>query len=92
MATADFKPSTRGQTVLSFSASYISYAHTIFAYLAFFSALFIGIYLHYHKIVKNEVAEWPDEWFPSVSAVIGDWYPERNVFQIGIAISSGELQ
>jgi hypothetical protein len=29
------------------------------------------------------------EWFPSISATIGDWYPERNVFQIGMALASG---
>ncbi|KAG1850764.1 Frag1/DRAM/Sfk1 family-domain-containing protein [Suillus tomentosus] len=34
---------------------------------------------------KNGVAGYPDEWFPSVSATIGDWYPERNIFQIFIA-------
>ncbi|BGP42687.1 Protein cwh43 [Rhodotorula kratochvilovae] len=32
---------------------------------------------------------YPDEWFPSVSATIGDWFPERNVFQILIALTSG---
>jgi hypothetical protein len=29
------------------------------------------------------------EWFPSVSATIGDRYPERSVFQLFIAITSG---
>ncbi|CAG8760904.1 11934_t:CDS:2, partial [Dentiscutata erythropus] len=28
------------------------------------------------------------EWFPSVSATTGDWYPERAVFQIFIALAS----
>lgn len=32
---------------------------------------------------------YPQEWFPSVSATIGDWFPERNVFQILIALTSG---
>jgi hypothetical protein len=27
--------------------------------------------------------------FPSVSATIGDWYPERNLFQVLIALTSG---
>ncbi|CCO30822.1 Protein cwh43 [Rhizoctonia solani AG-1 IB] len=40
-------------------------------------------------IVKNGVAGWPQEWWPSVSATIGDWYPERNLFQILIALTSG---
>ncbi|KAL0574045.1 Protein cwh43 [Marasmius crinis-equi] len=70
-------------------ASQIARAHTILAYSAFGSALLIGSLLHYKKIVKNGVAGYPEEWFPSVSATIGDWYPERNVFQILIALTSG---
>lgn len=56
---------------------------------AFFSALVIGVYLHYHKIVQNEFYGYPQEWFPSVSATIGDRYPERSFFMIFIAITSG---
>jgi hypothetical protein len=56
---------------------------------AFFSALIIGISLHYHKIVQNEFHGYPQEWFPSVSATIGDRYPERSFFMIFIAITSG---
>ncbi|KAL1674263.1 Frag1/DRAM/Sfk1 family-domain-containing protein [Schizophyllum commune] len=67
----------------------IARVHTVLALTAFASALFIGCMLHYKKIVKNGVAGWPKEWFPSVSATIGDWYPERNIFQIMIALTSG---
>jgi hypothetical protein len=56
---------------------------------AFLSALIVGIYLHYHKIVQNEHYGYPDEWFPSVSATIGDRYPERSAFMLFIAITSG---
>ena len=35
---------------------------------------------------------YPDEWFPSVSATIGDRYPERSVFQFFIAMTSGRCQ
>ncbi|KAH9068217.1 Frag1/DRAM/Sfk1 family-domain-containing protein [Lactarius deliciosus] len=63
--------------------------HTFLSGAAFFSALVVGCVLHYKKIVKNDVAGWPEEWFPSVSATIGDWYPERNIFQYLIAINSG---
>lgn len=56
---------------------------------AFFSALVVGISLHYHKIVQNEWYGYPQEWFPSVSATIGDRYPERSFFQVFIAITSG---
>lgn len=45
--------------------------------------------LHFRKIVQNEHYGYPDEWFPSVSATIGDRYPERSVFQVFIAITSG---
>lgn len=56
---------------------------------AFLSALIVGMSLHYHKIVKNEFYGYPQEWFPSVSATIGDRYPERSFFMIFIAITSG---
>lgn len=35
---------------------------------------------------------YPQEWFPSVSATIGDRYPERAVFQFFIAMTSGKLR
>ena len=34
---------------------------------------------------------YPEEWFPSVSATIGDRYPERSVFMLFIALTSGTL-
>ncbi|KAF5392189.1 hypothetical protein D9757_001378 [Collybiopsis confluens] len=74
---------------LTLNASTVARVHTILAYTAFSSALVLGLCLHYKKIVKNGVAGYPQEWFPSVSATIGDWYPERNVFQILIALTSG---
>jgi hypothetical protein len=49
-------------------ASSIASLHTYLAYAAFASALVFGCLLHYKKIVKNSVATYPDEWFPSVSA------------------------
>lgn len=58
---------------------------------AFLSALALGLKLHYHKIVKNEFYGYPQEWFPSVSATIGDRYPERSFFQFFIALTSGML-
>lgn len=57
---------------------------------AFISALVVGISLHYHKIVQNEWFGYPQEWFPSVSATIGDRYPERSFFQLFIALTSGQ--
>ncbi|KAH0833136.1 Frag1/DRAM/Sfk1 family-domain-containing protein [Lanmaoa asiatica] len=74
---------------LLIDASQLAAAHTYLAFSAFTSALLLGCTLHYKKIVKNGIAGYPEEWFPSVSATIGDWYPERNVFQIFIAITSG---
>ena len=53
---------------LTIDASAISVVHTYLAFTAFFSALFIGCALHYKKIVKNGIAGYPEEWFPSVSA------------------------
>ncbi|OAX36230.1 hypothetical protein K503DRAFT_867724 [Rhizopogon vinicolor AM-OR11-026] len=81
-------PSKRARRLV-INASHVVATHTYLALIAFGAALFLGCVLHYKKIVKNGVAGYPDEWFPSVSATIGDWYPERNVFQILIALTSG---
>ncbi|EMD33459.1 hypothetical protein CERSUDRAFT_160367 [Gelatoporia subvermispora B] len=86
MASAAAAPRPR-QLVIE--AAHIARAHTILSFTAFLSALAVGCWLHYTKIVKNGVAGYPEEWFPSVSATIGDWYPERNIFQILIALNSG---
>ncbi|KAI5985982.1 hypothetical protein EDD15DRAFT_2511582 [Pisolithus albus] len=75
-----------GRDRLVVDASYVAVTHTYLALAAFGSALLLGCALHFKKIVRNGVAGYPDEWFPSV---IGDWYPERNLFQILIAITSG---
>ncbi|KAH6845664.1 Frag1/DRAM/Sfk1 family-domain-containing protein [Chaetomium sp. MPI-CAGE-AT-0009] len=88
MAAPRYKDKDAG-VVLSFSGQWVSWSHTAVAYLAFFSALIVGSALHYRKIVQNEWYGYPDEWFPSVSATIGDRYPERSIFMIFIAITSG---
>ncbi|KAH9178361.1 putative fgf receptor activating protein [Lactarius sanguifluus] len=76
-------------TSLYIRGSSLAKLHTLLSGAAFFSAFVVGCVLHYKKIVKNDVAGYPEEWFPSVSATIGDWYPERNIFQLLIAINSG---
>ncbi|KAI9843083.1 MAG: hypothetical protein M1837_006628 [Sclerophora amabilis] len=78
-----------GDVVVAFSGKWISWTHTAIAYAAFLGALIVGVSLHYTKIVQNEHYGYPQEWFPSVSATIGDRYPERSVFQLFIAITSG---
>jgi len=74
---------------LQIPGDWIAWSHTLAAYSAFIGALVVGCSLHYVKIVKNEHFGYPIEWFPSVSATIGDRYPERAVFQLLIAITSG---
>lgn len=92
---------------LVLNASSIARMHTCLAASAFLTALIVGCACHYKKIVQNGVAGYPEEWFPSVSATyvkrediaslsnffrsIGDFYPERNIFQILIALTSGVL-
>jgi hypothetical protein len=41
-------------------------------------------------IYSQQPQGYPDEWFPSVSATIGDRYPERSVFMLFIALTSGK--
>ncbi|KAG9297374.1 hypothetical protein G9A89_009458 [Geosiphon pyriformis] len=81
--------SLAGSVVTQVNAKWISYIHTFFGYVAFFSALSVSCWTNYYQIVKNQYWGYPEEWFPSVSASTGDWYPARSIFQIFIAISSG---
>ena len=81
--------STAATDSLQLNAKWIAWAHTAVAYSAFLGALIVGLSLHYKKIVQNEHYGYPQEWFPSVSSTIGDRYPERSVFMVFIAITSG---
>ncbi|KAK4048885.1 Protein cwh43 [Microbotryomycetes sp. JL201] len=74
---------------VAFSGSAIAVAHTALSAGAFATALALGVGLHYQRIVKNQWFGYPQEWWPSVSATIGDWFPERQTFQILVAITSG---
>lgn len=76
-------------TLLSVNAQVIAIAHTACSLSAFLVAFVVAVSLHYKKIVQNEHWGYPDEWFPSVSATIGDRYPERSIFQILIALTAG---
>lgn len=79
-----------GQLVhLTCTSAVFAIAHTVLGYTSFAVALVLCLSLHYRRVVKNHVAGYPDEWWPSVSATIGDWFPERNVFQILCAATSG---
>ncbi|OCF42243.1 calcofluor white hypersensitive protein [Kwoniella heveanensis CBS 569] len=74
-------------TLLAFPASWIPKAHTLIAYTAFSTALFLGWASGLWKeLCINSVARWPVEWFPSVSATVGDHAPSRAPFQIIIAL------
>ena len=53
---------------VSVRASTLARIHTALSLAAFLGALLVGCTLHYTKIVKNGVAGYPQEWFPSVSA------------------------
>lgn len=83
------KYSKPGQVLVKLNGSWIVNAHTLCASAAFIGAFVFGVALHYHKIVQNEYYGYPQEWFPSVSATIGDRYPERSIFQILIALTAG---
>ncbi|AET37580.1 Cwh43p Ecym_1346 [Eremothecium cymbalariae DBVPG len=74
--------------MVSISGKSIVWLHTVCASGAFVVALLLGYNLHFDKIVRNAHYGYPDEWFPSVSATIGDRYPERSVFQIAIALTA----
>lgn len=75
--------------LVTISCSVVSYLHTILGFGAFIGALILALSLHYKRVVKNGVAGYPDEWWPSVSATIGDWPQERSLMQVVIALMSG---
>lgn len=54
------KSGKRSSGTLEFDASWIAHAHTIIVVFSFFVALVVACYLHYYKIIKNEVAGYPD--------------------------------
>jgi hypothetical protein len=56
-------PSTVRRLPSYISAASIARAHTYLAFTAFLSALLLGCLLHYKKIVKNDVATYPEEWY-----------------------------
>lgn len=90
LAVRLFYSSLRTETDhLQLNAKWISWAHTVAAYSAFVGAFIVGCWLHYYKIVQNEHYGYPQEWIPSVSSTIGDRFPERSVFMVFIAITSG---
>lgn len=74
--------------MLTLNGKIIPLVHTVCAVSAFVAAFLTGYNLHFHKIVTNAHYTYPDEWFPSVSATIGDRYPERSIFQILIALTA----
>lgn len=80
---------TSQRKTVTITASVFAIAHGVLGALAFIVALLTCLQLHYRRVVKNHVAGYPDEWWPSVSATVGDWFPERNVFQIICAATSG---
>ena len=70
-------------------AASIAKAHTVLACAAFFFALGIGCLLHYRKIVKNGVAEYPQEWFPSVSAASVELAVNLSCLTISTELATG---
>lgn len=63
-----FQSGSRAAYPLIVHASVVGRIHTYLALAAFLTALCVGSFFHYKKIVKNGVAGYPQEWFPSVSA------------------------
>lgn len=63
--------------------------HSALVASGFVGAFVLGCVFHYRKIVANADYGYPDEWLPSVLATIGDWAPERNWFQMCLALALG---
>lgn len=70
------------------SGTLINRLHALVVFSAFSIALLLACKLHYLKVVKNAHFGYPHEWIPSVSASIGDRFPERNIFQLLMALAA----
>ncbi|CAN6669029.1 hypothetical protein TRVA0_041S00540 [Trichomonascus vanleenenianus] len=71
------------------NAKWVAYAQVVFSIGAFASALATALLFDYRESVKTALFEFPQEFFPSVTAVTGEKYPEKSFFQVFTAITSG---
>ncbi|KYR00173.1 S60 ribosomal protein L12 [Tieghemostelium lacteum] len=69
------------------SAGLLPLLYGIITYSSFGITLFLACYLHFKQVTKNHCRHW--EFLPSISATIGDFTPEMNVFRYGMALTSG---
>ena len=74
--------------MLQYQSEYIHSVSALLSLSTFLLTFYISVWGHYVDIVKTHVAGYPQEWFPSVSAVIGDDFPARSMFQYGMALSA----
>jgi len=59
-------------------------AYSLFIGIGMFMCLILSILLHYREVTRNHCRVW--EFWPSVSASIGDYSPEKNIWRIAIAL------
>eukprot|EP00698_Gefionella_okellyi_P013884 TRINITY_DN3838_c0_g1_i1.p1 TRINITY_DN3838_c0_g1~~TRINITY_DN3838_c0_g1_i1.p1 ORF type:complete len:993 (+),score=257.64 TRINITY_DN3838_c0_g1_i1:46-3024(+) len=73
------------QHTVQVHAVWFAIAQTIVVGGSFVLTLLSALHLHFAGIVKNE---WYSEWWPSISAVVGDYAPEKNIFAYGMALAA----
>lgn len=71
--------------MLSIDAKIFPILHSICLIVGFFLPLLIACRYHFKSVVKNQFHSYPKEYVPTVSAVVGDWFPERNIFDLAMA-------
>ena len=72
----------------SLNAKWIAHLHAFLVIGTFGTVLCLGRIYHWAQITSNADFKYPIEWFPSISAAIGDHIPERIIFQFGMALSA----
>jgi hypothetical protein len=70
------------------NARWVAHLHTIIVCSVFVATLILGWLYHWSYITSNAYFQYPLEWFPSISATIGDYALERIVFHYGMALSA----
>jgi len=73
--------------MIRIQASWFPLLYSFFIGAGMLICLGFAVNLHYSQVTRNHCRVW--EFWPSVSAVIGDYSPEKNIWRVAIALGSG---
>eukprot|EP01112_Ceratiomyxa_fruticulosa_P004888 TRINITY_DN15451_c0_g1_i1.p1 TRINITY_DN15451_c0_g1~~TRINITY_DN15451_c0_g1_i1.p1 ORF type:complete len:261 (-),score=27.06 TRINITY_DN15451_c0_g1_i1:74-796(-) len=74
--------------LFKFKLSWIPLFYACTTWGSMMLSLFFAFRYHYTAVIRNH-CKGPGEFWPTISATIGDWVPERNIFHYFMALTSG---